>query len=129
MSLLHLTADQELEAKHLEAKINFAIAKEVADLARLLVSKGDKDLFAATEDLITLAGTTGESFQEAAQKLLPKMAAVRQSESAVRRTSEAAGKRLRASLQNQKVLGGPTPWAWHKDARGKTCAYISIDAT
>src|SRR5271163_351159 len=57
------------------------------------------------------------------------MASVRLSESSVQRTSEAAGKRLRQTLQNKKVLGGPTPWAWHKDARGKTCAYVSIDAT
>ncbi len=21
------------------------------------------------------------------------------------------------------------PWAWHKDAEGKTCAYVSLDAT
>ena len=81
------------------------------------------------EELTTLAGTTGESFQEAAEKLLPKMASIRLSESTVQRTSEAAGQRLRQLLQEQKVLGGPTLWTWHKDARGLTCAYISIDAT
>jgi hypothetical protein len=88
-----------------------------------------KRLTPAAEELTTLAGTTGESFREAAEKLLVKMAAVRLSESTVQRTSEAAGQRLRETLQNRKVLGGPTPWDWHKDARGKTCAYISIDAT
>jgi hypothetical protein len=81
------------------------------------------------EELTTLAGTTGESFQEAADKLLPKMASMRLSESTVQRTSEAAGLRLRRLLQEQKVLGGPTPWSWHQDARGITCAYVSIDAT
>jgi hypothetical protein len=81
------------------------------------------------EELTTLAGTTSESFQEAAAKLLPKMASIRLSKSTVQRTSEAAGRRLRELLQQQKVLGGPTPWAWHKDARGKSCAYVSIDAT
>ena len=49
MSLSRLTPEQEIEVKHLEAKINVAIAKEVADLARLLVSTGDKELFGATE--------------------------------------------------------------------------------
>jgi hypothetical protein len=88
-----------------------------------------KRLTPGAEELATLAGTTGESFQEAAEKLLPKMAALRLSESSVQRTSEAAGKRLRQALQKKKVLGGPTPWAWHKDARGKTCAYVSVDAT
>jgi hypothetical protein len=88
-----------------------------------------KRLTPAAEELTTLAGTTGESFQEASQKLLVKMAALRLSESTVQRTSEAAGQRLRELLQSEKVLGGPTPWSWHKDARGKACAYISIDAT
>jgi hypothetical protein len=76
-----------------------------------------------------LAGATGESFQEAATKLLPKMASIRLSESTVQRTSEAAGRRLRDLLQKEKVLGGPTSWAWHQDANGTTCAYVSIDAT
>ena len=88
-----------------------------------------KRLTPGAEELTTLAGTTGESFQEAAAKLLPKMASIRLSESTVQRTSEAAGRRLRDLLQEQKVLGGPTPWTWHKDARGTTCAYVSIDAT
>jgi hypothetical protein len=83
----------------------------------------------AAEELTTLAATAGESFQEAAEKLLPKMAALRLSESTVQRTSTAAGSRLRQLLQGRKVLGGPTPWTWHKDARGVTCAYVSIDAT
>ena len=82
------------------------------------------------EELTTMAGTTGESFQEAAEKILPKMASLRLSESTAQRTSETAGRRLRdLLLEQKKVLGGPTPWNWHKDARGKKCAYVSIDAT
>jgi len=88
-----------------------------------------KRLTPGAEELTTLAGTAGESFQEAAEKLLPKMAAIRLSESTVQRTSEAAGRRLRLLLKGEKVLGGPTPWTWHKDARGISCAYVSIDAT
>jgi hypothetical protein len=89
-----------------------------------------KHLTPGAEELTTLAGITGESFQEAAEKLLPKMASIRLSESTVQRTSEAAGRRLRDLLQKQKkALGGPTPWTWHKDASGKTCAYVSIDST
>jgi hypothetical protein len=94
-----------------------------------LVGLTPKRLTPAAEELTTLAGTTGESFDEAATKLLPKMASLRVSESTVQRTSEAAGRRLRQLLTKQKVLGGPTPWTWHKDARGVTCAYVSIDAT
>lgn len=88
-----------------------------------------KRLTPAAEELTTLAGTTGESFHEAATKLLPKLAALRMSASTVQRTSEAAGRRLRAVLHKQHVFGGPTPWRWYKDARGRTCAYVSIDAT
>lgn len=88
-----------------------------------------KRLTPAAEELVTLAGTTGESFEEAADKLLPKMAALRLSESTVQRTSETAGGRLAKLFQDKKTLGGPTPWTWHKDARGVTCAYVSIDAT
>ncbi len=77
---------------------------------------------------MTLLGTTSQSFEEAAETLLPRAAAIRLSESTVQRTSEAAGGRL-ATLLNDTVLGGPKPWEWHKDARGVTCAYASIDAT
>ena len=83
----------------------------------------------AAEELTTLAGITGESFREAAKTLLTKLASIRLCESTVQRTSEAAGRRLRELLQQRKVLGGPKHWTWHQDARGKTCAYVSIDAT
>lgn len=88
-----------------------------------------KRLTPAAEELTTLAGTLCNSFEEAAAKALPKLAALRLSESTVQRTSEAAGQRLDQLLLEKKVLGGPTPWDWHKDARGRTCAYASIDAT
>jgi hypothetical protein len=44
-----LTPEQEHEAQELEAKIRLVFEKEAAALARLLVSKDDKDLFGATE--------------------------------------------------------------------------------
>jgi hypothetical protein len=65
MSLPNLTPEQQLEAKHLEAKINAAIANEVADIARLLVGTGDKNLFGATEfqarDLVLRIGAKAYS--------------------------------------------------------------------
>jgi hypothetical protein len=89
-----------------------------------------KRLTPAAEELTTLAGTVSNSFQEAADKVLPKMAALRLSESTAQRTSEAAGRRLGQLLDDRKVLGRRrTPWTWHKDAQGKTCAYVSLDAT
>jgi hypothetical protein len=49
MSKIALTPEQEREAQELEARIRLVLDKEAKDLARLLVSKPDKDLFGATE--------------------------------------------------------------------------------
>ena len=49
MLLSALSPEQEAEAKVLEAKIQTAVQKEIADLARLMVSKPDRELFGATE--------------------------------------------------------------------------------
>ena len=49
MSRITLSAQQEVEAKLLEAKIQEAVREEIEDLARLVVSKGDRDLFGQTE--------------------------------------------------------------------------------
>lgn len=55
-----LSLEQEAEAKILEAKIQTAIHKEIADLARLMVGKKDRDLFGQTEyqvrDLVLRVG-------------------------------------------------------------------------
>jgi len=88
-----------------------------------------KRLTPAAEELTTLAGTLSNSFGEGAERVLTKLAAMKLSESTVQRTSEAAGHRLGELLKKKKVLGGPKPWRWHKDARGMTCAYVSLDAT
>jgi hypothetical protein len=94
-----------------------------------VVGLTSKRLTPAAEELVSLAATVSNSFEEAAEKVLPKLAALRLSESAVQRATEAAGARLAQVLQDKKVLGGPTPWDWHQDALGRTCAYVSIDAT
>lgn len=44
-----LSAEQEHEAKLLEAKIRLAVDQEIAELARLLVSKSESDLFGSSE--------------------------------------------------------------------------------
>jgi hypothetical protein len=49
MTKISLTLEQEREAQELEARIRLVLDKEAKDLARLLVSKSDKDLFGATE--------------------------------------------------------------------------------
>jgi hypothetical protein len=45
----HLSEEQEREAKALEAKIRVAVDQGVTELARLLVSKSESDLFGQTE--------------------------------------------------------------------------------
>ena len=54
---------------------------------------------------------------------------MRLSESTVERTTEDSGERL-GKLQEQGVVFGPkVVWKWNEDAEGKTCAYVSVDAT
>jgi hypothetical protein len=82
---------------------------------------------AATE-LTSLAGLLS-SFAEASQKVLPKLAGVRVSESSVERTTETAGQHLGAALANGWLFGEARPWPWAVDAAGRRCAYVSVDAT
>jgi hypothetical protein len=80
------------------------------------------------EEIATLAGTC-DSFADAAEKLLPKMAGLRLSESTVERTTEAAGERLGVLWGGGHTLGTTADWRWNRDAWGRTVAYVSVDAT
>lgn len=66
MSTHHLSAEQGQQAKLLEAKIRLAVDQEITELARLLVSKSEKELFGQTEfqvrDLVLRMGA--KAFQE-----------------------------------------------------------------
>jgi hypothetical protein len=83
----------------------------------------------AAEQIVSLAGTLTDSFAEAAEKLLPKMCGLRVAETTVQRTSEAAGERLKSYRAAGRTLGKRQNWDWYKDARGQSCAYISLDLT
>lgn len=82
----------------------------------------------AAQELVTLAGTQ-ISFPKASQKTLHKMSGLRISESTVQRITEDAGARLRTLFDEGKSLGKSGPWTWQHDAQGRSCAYVSIDAT
>jgi hypothetical protein len=69
------------------------------------------------------------SFAEASTKVLPKLAGLQVAESTVERTTEAAGLRLAAATQDKAWGESPQEWAWHRDAEGKTVAYVAVDAT
>lgn len=82
----------------------------------------------AAEEISSLAGILG-SFADGAERVLRKMSGLRLSESTIERTTEAAGKRVAAQLEAGKSLGPTEQWAWQKDAQGRRCAYVSLDAT
>jgi hypothetical protein len=82
----------------------------------------------AAERLTSLAGLLSDSFEEAAEKVLPEMSGLRLSEATATRTTEAAGERLGEWLAGGHTLGSPPRWDWHRDAQGRTCAYVSVDA-
>jgi hypothetical protein len=82
----------------------------------------------AVAELSSLAGTM-ESFGQAADVNLRKMTGLRISESTVERTTEDAGRRLGELLRNRTKFGKDRLWDWQRDARGRTCAYASLDAT
>ena len=69
------------------------------------------------------------SFAEAAEEVLPRLAGLRTSEATAQRTTEAAGQHLGGRLADGTTFGPSRDWAWHRDAEGKTCAYVSLDAT
>jgi hypothetical protein len=82
----------------------------------------------AAEQLTTLAGAVSDSFDNARQ-LLQEMAGVRLSESTVERTTEDVGQRL-ARLQGQGITFGPdVRWRWHRDGKGRSVAYVTLDAS
>jgi hypothetical protein len=87
-----------------------------------------RHLSPAAERLTALAGGACESFERGAD-LLREMAAVRLGESTVERTTEDVGARACDLLAGGYTFGPAVPWDWHRDARGRTVAYLTLDAT
>jgi hypothetical protein len=85
------------------------------------------DTTPAAREVVSMAGAV-EAFGPAAT-VLARMSGLRLSESTVQRTSEAVGADIGRRLARGETFGAPADWDWHKDADGKTCAYVSIDAT
>jgi len=82
----------------------------------------------AAAEVVGIAGVQA-SFAEAAEVTLRKLCGLRLSESTVERTTEGAGERLARLQDNRVPLGERRTWAWQRDARGRKCAYVSLDAT
>lgn len=88
----------------------------------------DRRLSPAAEQVVTRAGATGESFDRAAEHL-DEMCGLIVSASTVQRTTEDVGGRLADDLDAGTTYGPPVDWDWHQDARGRTVAYVTLDAT
>jgi hypothetical protein len=83
----------------------------------------------AAERLVSLAGALSDSFQEAAERVLPEMAGLQLAETTVQRTTEGVGERIAAHRRHGRTFGCYRPWTWYRDAQGRSCAYISLDLT
>jgi hypothetical protein len=88
----------------------------------------EHQLTPAVERLASLAGGVSPSFEKGAE-LLDEMSGVGLSESTVERTTEDVGLRIAALAEAGATFGPRTVWSWRPDARGRTVAYVSIDAT
>lgn len=88
----------------------------------------ERRLTPAVERLTTLTGAVADSFVKGAE-LLAETAGLHLSESTVERTTEGAGQRIAAVLAKGRGLGRSSPWAWYRDARGRSVGYIALDAT
>lgn len=86
------------------------------------------ELTAGAAELVSLATAT-ESFAKAAEIVLPRMSGLVVAESTAERTAEAVGAEVGRLIESKTPFDEARPWAWHKDAEGETCAYVSIDLT
>lgn len=77
MARVYLSEEQEREAKLLEAKIRRVVDREIADLARLLVSKSESEIFGQTEfevrDLVLRVGAKAFAEHLREKKRLPRL--------------------------------------------------------
>jgi hypothetical protein len=69
------------------------------------------------------------SFAEVSERTLRRACGLRLSESTVERVTEGTGERLIALQKERVKFGDDEHWEWEHDAQGRTCAYVSVDAT
>lgn len=87
---------------------------------------GDRRVTAGAAEAMTLAGLL-TSFGRAAKDTLVKLTGIRVSESTVQRVTEDTGEKLGQRLEAKETFGPAESWPWQRDARGKSCAYASLD--
>lgn len=89
---------------------------------------GAAALTPAASEVTSIAGVQN-SFAQSSEVTLRKLCGLRLSESTVERVTEAAGERVAKLLEDKETFGEKKSWSWQRDARGKTCAYVGLDAT
>ena len=89
---------------------------------------GAAHLTPAASEVASIAGVQ-TSFAQSAEVTLQKLCGLRLSESTVERVTEGAGGRLAKLLHDKVTFADGKPWTWQRDARGRRCAYVSLDAT
>lgn len=89
---------------------------------------GKRLLSPAASEVVSITGLQ-TSFAQSSEVTLQKLCGLRVSESTVERVTEDAGERLKELLAAGETFGRRQLWRWQRDARGKTCAYVSLDAT
>lgn len=87
-----------------------------------------RSLSPAASEVVSLTGIQ-TSFAQSSEVTLQKLCGLKVSESTVERVTEDAGARLKQLLEDKVTFGKDESWQWQRDARGKTCAYVSCDAT
>lgn len=121
--LLCLLGDVEVH----HAYYHCTTCKRGVQAAPLPLAAGQRRLSLAAEEVVCLEASK-ESFEKAASSLL-KLTGLRLSEETVRRAAEDAGKHIGERLAQEETFGEKCVWPWPKDAEGRTCAYVSVDAT
>ena len=86
-------------------------------------------LTAGAERVVSLLGLLGDGFEDAARRVLPEATGLHLGESTAQHSCEDAGDRLGEWLDQGATLGDDLAFDWHEDARGRRCAYVSLDAT
>ena len=89
---------------------------------------GTTTLSPAASEVVSITGIQ-TSFAQSSEVTLKKLCGLKISESTVERVTEGAGERLKELLSAEVTFGEKQSWQWQRDARGKTCAYVSLDAT
>ena len=82
----------------------------------------------AAAQVVSQAGVL-TSFAHASEETLRTMAGLRLSASTVERTTEEAGAQVAVRLADGQTSGPRQAWNWQRDAQGRTCAYVNMDAT